>query len=153
MARRNKKVLKLREYRDKLLAQITMLERDARTHKERFRMIRKAIANEKEGALRVYAIATEGLDDDGYGGSNGHLPIEFIDKNEAIAELTLVYKMLAVERQYTNEIDKALKSRDLLRMAALAADHFAEQNAHDKMLSTWSRDHGFTKSLRDECVI
>ena len=147
MARRNKKVLNLRAYRDKLLSRITLLERDARTYVERFRQIRKTLANDKSDTLRAYAIATEEIDN-AYG--EDCLNIEFIEKNEAIAELTLVYKMLSVERKYTTEMHQCLETRDLLRMAALSADHFNEQIAHDKMLSTWSKEHGFTKSLRTE---
>ena len=150
MARRNKKVLKLRAYRDKLLSRITVLERDARTYVERFRQIRKSLADDKNNGLRACALATEETVN-AY--NEGSLNIEFIDKNEAIAELTLVYKMLSVERKYTTEMHKCLETRDLLRMAALSADHFNEQIAHDKMLSTWSKDHGFTKSLRDQCEI
>ena len=142
MARRNKKLMKLRQYRDKLIADNVNLRADIRTRDERFSQIRKALSSEGGGSLRAYAIAT---DDDGL--KEGSL--EFVEKNAAVAELTLVYKMLSVERNYTDEMSRALGTQDLLRMVALTADHRAEALAHDKMLSTWSMDHGFTKSLRE----
>lgn len=153
MAKRNKKVIKLRRYRDKLIAQMTILEHHLRTNKEMFKQIRKALSSDKDNTLRAYAIATEGLDEQLNTDAEDYVSLEFVSKNDAVAELTLVYKMLAVEREYTYEIGRSLNTRDLLRMAALAADHTAEQVAHDKMLSSWSKDHGFTKSLRDECDI
>lgn len=153
MPKRNKKVIKLRHYRDKLLARITTLEQQLRTNHEMFRQIRKALSQEEGATLRAYAIATDGLDETLNTDTEDYVSLEFISKNDAVAELTLVYRMLAVERNYTYEMGRALNTQDLLRMAALAADHTAEQIAHDKMLSTWSKDHGFTKSLRDECEI
>ena len=147
MARRNKKLLKLRQYRDKLIADNVNLRQDIRTHEFRLSGIRKALQQPKDrgGAiLRAYAMAS---DDEG----EGKPPLEFIEKSEAVAELTLVYKMLVVEREYTEQMTRAAGSRDLLRIAALTADHLAEATAHDKMLSTWGVDHGFTKSLRDDC--
>lgn len=143
MARRNKKLVKLRSYRDRLIADNVNLRTEIREHEQRQHETRKALSN--EDTLRAYAICS---------GEGGNMPpLEFVEKNEAIAELTLVYKMLSIERQYTDEIGRAVVSRDLLRIAALCADHQVEQIAHDKMLSTWSVDHGFTNSLRGECSI
>ena len=141
MARRNKKLLKLRQYRDKLIADNVNLRTTIRTHEQRLHEVRRALAN--EDTLRAYAITSE---------EGGNMPpLEFVKKNEAVAELTLVYKMLSVEREYTQQMARAAQSRDLLRIAALCADHQAEEIAHDMMLSTWGVDHGFTKSLRDDC--
>lgn len=142
MARaRNKKVVKLRKYRDKLLASVTNLEGTIRRYEELCRTARRAIQH--EDYLRAYALVCDVDDDE-------HLSFEFLEKNELAKELTLVYKMLAVERNYTDELHMAVNSRDLLRAAALCADHRAEWMAHDKMLTQWSQDHGFTRRFRDE---
>lgn len=146
MPKRNKKVIKLRLYRDKLIARIVHLEAKSREHTEILRQTRKAL--QKEDTLRAYAIIS---DPDVL--TTGAISLSFLEKNDAIAELTLVYKMLAIERNYTFELGRALNTQDLLRMAALTADHTAEQVAHDKLLSSWSKDHGFTKSLREEIEI
>lgn len=142
MARRNKKLMKLRAYRDKLIADNVNLQSRIREDEMRFFSVRKALS--KDDALRAYAIASSDIKD------SDAPPLEFIEKNEAIAELTLVYKLLSIERNYTHEMITAVRLRDLLRIAALTADHIAEADAHDKMLSTWSKDHGFTKSFRDQ---
>jgi len=141
VAKRNKKVLKLRAYRDKLLEKITNLESTVRRYQELCRSARKALQQDKH--LRAYAIVS---DDEG----NEHLDVEMLEKNELAAELSLVYRFLIVERRYTEEVSRAAHGRDYLRVAALTADHTAESVAHEKMLTRWSADHGFTRSLRDE---
>lgn len=140
MASRNKKVIKLRKYRDKLLEKITNMEGLVRYNREVFSMIRKCLAQDDN--LRAYALASE---ED----TNDDLK-DFTASNELAKELALVYRMLVVERKYTAEVQAAAQRRDYLRVAALSADHQAESIAHDKMLSSWSKDHGFTRSLRDE---
>lgn len=147
MAKRNKQLIKLRHYRDKLLLKIVDLESNARMDKQLFLEIRTALAG-KGSTLRAYALATRAYDGVVH---EDDFSMVFVDKNDAIAELTLVYKMLSIEREYTTLIQVAVGQRDYLRAAALSATHIAEAAAHDKMLSTWSRDHGFTKSLREEC--
>lgn len=142
MARRNKKLIKLRHYRDKLIAKIVNLETLQRAHMEMFRETRRALQN--EDTLRAYAIVSDQEN------LTTHLPLTFIEKNEAVAELTLVYKFLSIEREYTSEMSRAVGSRDLLRIAALCADHQIEQIAHDEQLATWGISHGFTRSLKDE---
>lgn len=140
MAKRNRKVLKLRAYRDKLLGKITNDEGIIRSYQASLREIRKAL--QQEDTLRAYALASE---------EPPHPQLtEFNEKNEIVKELTLVYRFLAVERNYTDQITRAAAHRDYLRVAALVADHKAEQVAHDRMLESWSEDHGFTRSLRDE---
>lgn len=143
MANRNKKVIKLRLYRDKLLEKITNMEGMLRHNVHTFSMIRKCL--QQENHLRAYALASEpeecSEDDD---------LKNFMTTNEMAKELALVYRFLAVERNYTFELDSAANKRDYLRVAALCADHKAEQVAHDKMLTRWSMDHGFTRRLRNE---
>lgn len=144
MPKRSKKVLKLRRYRDKLIADNVNLRSKIRIQEEMFHAIRKAL--QREDTLNAYAVASNDPNDEETWMSYG-----FIEKNEAIAELTLVYKMLSIEREFTHHMIRAATQKDYLRVAALSAEHLSEAEAHDKMLSIWSVDHGFTKSLRDEC--
>jgi len=138
---RNKKVQKLRNYRDKLLAKITGVESEVRCNKETFLLIRKAL--QKDDTMRAFALASDGAPTDaGFS--------EFFKADEMAKELALIYRMLNVERRYSAEIQVAAGQRDYLRVAALSAQHQAESIAHDKMLSSWSEDHGFTRSLRKE---
>ena len=137
---RNKKVQKLRRYRDKLLVTQCNLEATIREYKEVFSQIIRAASGDK--LLRVIALASDKRD-------SPEMEV-FVLKDDIIKELTLVYRMLAVERRYSADIQVAAKQRDYLRVAALSADHQAESIAHDKMLTEWSRDHGFTRSLRKE---
>ena len=144
MARtRSKKVVKLRRYRDQLIEKITNLEGRVRYNKEVFNMIRKCL--QREDHLRAYALASEPEDC-----SDDDDLKDFIRTNEVAKELSLVYRFLIVERRYTEEVQVAARARDYLRVAALSADHEAESAAHDKMLSRWSADHGFTRFLREE---
>jgi hypothetical protein len=139
---RNKKVGKLRRYRDKLITKNVDLEGKNRYLLEVLRVIRKAL--QKEDTLRAYALASEP-------DAVGDMSLSsFTDKNELAKELTLVYKMLVIERRYTKDIEQASHQRDYLRVAALCADHGMEWIAHDKMLNDWSQDHGFTRRLRQE---
>lgn len=139
---RNKKVAKLRSYRDKLILKTVDLEGKIRHLCEVLRVIRKAL--QKEDTLRAYALASESdLSEDAE-------LVSFADKNEMAKELALVYRFLAVERQYADDMSKAADQRDYLRVAALAATHKAEAAAHDNMLATWSMDHGFTRRLKQE---
>ena len=141
MARnRNKKLRKVQMYRDKLMARVTTLEGYVRHGQAVLGEIRKALA--KEDHLRAYALAT---DEEG-----AQWVLTHVDKNDVINELALVYRMLNVERTYTSNITTAVRARDLLRLAALAANHTAESRAHDQMLDQWSKDHGFIRSLRKE---
>lgn len=141
MARnRNKKLSKLRRYRDKLLERVTNLEGMVRHGTEVLWEIRKALQGENH--LRAYALAS---DEEG-----SQQVLRHVKVNELAKELSLVYRMLSVERRYSADIQVAANQRDYLRVAALSADHQAESIAHDKMLTTWSKDHGFTRSLRDE---
>lgn len=143
MASRNKKVLKLRHYRDKLIGNNVNLNGKLRMYEATLDHINLALV--KGDTLRAAALAS--------------LPhtSEIVDsmtaewnKNEMMKELTLIYKFLVIERRYTEEIMEAVAQRDYLRIAALSADHLAEAIAHDKMLTDWSHDHGFTKSLREK---
>ena len=137
---KNKKVKKLRLYRDKLLMRITNMEGAIRYQDEVFSMIRKCL--QRNDTLRAYALASE---------TSEHDDIKVVASVQEIAkELTLVYRFLAVERKFTEDIYRAAEQRDYLRVAALCADHLAESNAHDRMLNEWSEDHGFTKNLREE---
>ena len=141
MARtRSKKVNKLRAYRDKLLERITNLEGDVRHNQGVLWEIRKAL--QQENHLRAYALAS---DEEG-----SQQVLRHVKVNELAKELALIYRMLIVERNYTEEVQVAARHRDYLRVAALCADHEAETSAHDKMLVRWSKDNGYTRSLRDE---
>lgn len=138
---RNKKVQKLRNYRDKLLVKITNLEGVVRHNIEVLSWIKKCMANDDN--LRAYALASDP--------AAPHKELkEFIDKNEIAKELALAYRMLNVERRYTAEVQAAAQRRDYLRVAALSADHQAESIAHDKMLGEWTQDHGFKHSMKKE---
>jgi hypothetical protein len=121
------------------LEKITNLEGVVRHNVMTFSMVRKCL--QQEDYLRAYALASDDEHDD---------LKDFVTTNEVAKELALVYRMLNVERNYTDELTKAANRRDYLRVAALCADHHDEQIAHDKMLTRWSKDHGFTRSLRDE---
>ena len=141
MARnRSKKVNKLRRYRDQLIGKIVGLEATVREQVATMLTIRKAIRNEDH--LRALALTSEEWP-----------PKELLNEfshNELAKELTLVYRFLVVERRYTEEVSRAANARDYLRVAALCADHTAEVIAHEKMLSEWSKDHGFQRSLIKE---
>lgn len=143
MAKSNsRRMNKLRRYRDKLIGNNVNLNGKLREYENTLALIRKAM--QKEDHLRAYALASnDGLDEDAKS-------LAFSDKNELTKELSLVYKILVVERRYTDDIHKAAGQRDYLRVAALCADHKAESQAHEKMLTDWSVDHGFTRRLRKE---
>ena len=141
MARKSAKLKKLRKYRDKLIADNVNLKGIIRLSEESFRQARVALSN--ADYIRTYAVLTRSDD-------SKELSLKFVDKNELAKELTLIYKMLAVERTYTDNMHRAAQNRDLLRILALTADHEAEVSAHDKLLSAWSQEHGFTGRLRDE---
>ena len=145
MARnRNKKLNKLRNYRDKLLVKITNLEGTIRMNSLTFMNIRKCLQG--DDLFRAYAMASEPVTHDSL--------LEEYNKNEVIKELTLVYRVLAVERQYTEQISKSADARDYLRVAALTAEHSAEIKAHDKMLEQWWNDtiRQLRKRMEDEEV-
>lgn len=142
MTSRNKKVLKLRQYRDKLIGNNVNLNGKLRMYEATLQHI--GLALRKEDYLRAAALASLPHTD------------EIVDtmtadwnKNEMMKELSLIYKFLVVERRYTEEISQAVQQRDYIRIAALSADHYAEAKAHDKMLTDWSHDHGFTRSLKE----
>ena len=137
---KNKKIRKLRLYRDKLLVRVTNLEGMVRHATEVMWAIRKALQDENH--LRAYALAS---DEEGSQHVLRHVKI-----NEVVKELALVYRFLIVERKFTMDIHRAAEQRDYLRVAAICADHKAEEAAHEKMLSHWSQDHGFTRTLRQE---
>lgn len=143
MARRNKKVAKLRKYRDKLLVTITNLEGTIRHYEEAFWQIRKAL--QSENSLRAYALSTVAHEDEPDG-----IDREFRYKNEAVKELTLIYRMLTVERKYSEEIQIAVRHRDWLRTLALCEDHKQEIREHDMLLSRWQDLNGITRKLRKE---
>jgi hypothetical protein len=142
MANRSKKVLKLRRYRDKLIGNNVVLNGKLRMYESTLEHI--TVALQKEDYLRAAALASLPHNEE----VRTEMSLDW-DKNEIIKELALVYRFLVVEREYTKNIRMAVNQRDYLRIAALAADHAAEANAHDKMLTLWSQDHGFTKSLRE----
>ena len=142
MAKRNRKVQKLRAYRDKLMMRVTNLETDVRHTQEVMREIRKAL--QEENLIRAYALAAN---DETQG---SQLALAHVEKNQIVAELALVYRFLSVERKYTEDIQRAAQARDFLRVAALTADHMAESIAHDSQLSEWSKTRGYTRSLRNE---
>lgn len=137
---RNKRLQKVRRYRDKLIEKITNLEALLRHQTIVNGEIKKALSN--EDTLRAYALA------DGNGQNDTLTSLSTV--NELASELALVYRMLNVERKFGAQILIAAGQRDYLRVAALAADHNMEAKAHDDMLSRWSRDHGFTRILREE---
>ena len=136
---RNKTVTKLRLYRDKLMLKATNLEGIHRLNNAVLREVRTAL--EKEDYLRAYALASV---------DHNVLGPKDIALNDIAKELTLIYRILSVERKYSESIMVAAQNRDYLRVAALSAEHQAESIAHDKMLSSWSADHGFTRSIRKE---
>lgn len=152
---KNKKIRKLRAYRDKLLMKITNLEGTVRQYVEIMHWVRKSL--QQEDVLRAYALASDpeaGMDE------TRQVPIqirEAMEAHELVKELTLVYRFLVVERKFTEDMHRAAEQRDYLRVAAICADHELEAIAHEKMLHHWSKDHGFRKSLikesQDEDVI
>ena len=140
MARnKQKRINKIRKYRDKLLTRITDLEAFIRGYKITLIDIRAALHD--NNVLRAAALSTMDAD-----------ALEDVDKfretNELASELALVYRMLIVERQYAVDILKAANQRDYLRTAALCSSYKDEIAAHEKMLNEWSQEHGFTRSLR-----
>ncbi len=141
MARRNKKVIKLRAYRDNLLAQITNLETVQRTYQKRMWLIREALR--ENDSLRAYALAT---DED----ARKTIGLDDVKLNDAIGELALVYRMLNVEGEYTHQIDKAIEHNDWLRAKALCHEHKEQRANNDKLLSRWGLDNGFTRKWRKE---
>lgn len=139
---KNKKLKKLREYRDKLLSRISNLEGDIRDRDARMREIRVAL--QQENNLRAYAVSSP------HGGYEDAEWKEVIGLNDAITELTFVYRLLAMERDYTLEIDKALRANDLLRARALVAQHQEDQIKHDNLLQSWGAKHGFVRHLKGQ---
>ena len=139
---RNKKVAKLRGYRDKLILKTVDLEGKIRHLSEILRVIRKALQG--EDTLRAYALASDPECIEGWDFNS------FNDKNELAKELTLVYKFLITEREFSDQIGKAAAQRDYLRVAALAAEHRIAAHNRDDMLSTWGIGNGFTRKLRQE---
>lgn len=141
MARnKHKRLNKLRRYRDQLLLKITNLEGHAKHHNLVMHEIRKALA--KDDSLRAYALAS---DEEGIWSK-----LKGTELVEIMKELALAYRTLNIERKYTAEIGIAARQRDYLRVAALAETLAAEVEAHDRVLADWSKDHGFTRSLRKE---
>lgn len=140
---KNKKLRKLREYRDKLLSRISTLEGEVRDRDSRLRAIRMALQEEND--LRAFALSSVHSDD--YEDSEWK---EALGLNDAITELTFVYRLLAMERDYTLEIDKALRANDLLRARALVAQHQEDQAKHDNLLQSWGAEHGFVRHLKGQ---
>lgn len=140
---KNKKLRKLREYRDKLLARTSDLEAKIRDRDSRLAEIRYAL--QQENSLRAYALSSPHSDP--YEDSEWK---EVVGLNDAITELTFVYRLLAMERDYTLEIDKALRANDLLRARALVEQHQEEQNKHDNLLQSWGAEHGFVRHLKGQ---
>jgi len=134
---RNKRVRKLREYRDRLIESNTNMEGAMREYQHVFSEIRKALG--KEDTLRAYALASSQSADDE----------EFPLINEMAKELALVYRFLITEREYTKTIGIAANQRDYLRVAALVAEHNQHVRAREATLTEWQKIHGFSKSLRD----
>lgn len=138
---KNKRLQKVRRYRDKLIERITNLETEIRKYVQILKEVRAAARN--SDLLRVATLAI----DDTY---TDEALKDFTPINQLAAELALVYRMLNVEREFSAQMRVAADQRDYLRVAALAAEHNMESKAHDDMLSRWSRDHGFTRILREE---
>lgn len=136
---KNKKIRKLRLYRDKLLIAVTNLQGENRHMRHTMDEARRCIYTEE--TLRAVALLSNEDED--------HTLKNFVIANEAAKELALVYRFLVVERKFTEDVQVAATNRDYLRVAALCADHQAEAAAHDKMLTRWSKDHGFTRTLRE----
>lgn len=140
MRGKNKKVRKLRAYRDKMLLRIGALEARIRSDEEIFKEVTRCIRT--QNYLRIAALVSG--DRSFYEGSLDALRID-----KVIQELSLVYRMLNIERSYTKEIQRAATNRDYLRVAALCSDHTASSEMHQKVLGAWSQ-HGFIKQLRKE---
>ena len=138
MARtRNKKILKLRKYRDKLLVLLSEKEKVLREQQELFSMIRMALT--KDEHLRAYTLA-QGDDDPDLQG--------FRHLNNIIKELVIVIRYLAVERTYTQQLDDAVDKNDWLRAKALCSQHKEETKSHDLILSEMEYRRGVsTKEL------
>lgn len=134
---RNKRVRKLREYRDRLIESNVNMEGAMREYQQVFHEIRKAL--QKEEHLRAYALASSQTADDE----------EFPLINELSKELALVYRFLITEREYTKTIGIAANQRDYLRVAALAAEHNEHVRSREKLLSAWQETHGWTKIVKD----
>lgn len=139
---KNKKLRKLREYRDKLLAKITDLESGVRERDARMIEIREAIAS--DNTLRAYALSSP------FGCSDDADWKKAISLNDAVTELTFIYRLLAMERDFTLEVDKAIKANDLLRARALVEQHQYDQIKHDNLLQSWGEVSGFVRHLRNQ---
>ena len=119
--RKNKTVVKLRKYRDKLIAEREVLNAEIRESTERFSQIRHAL--QKNDSLRAYALA-----------GMARLDPSFYRINTTITELTILYRYLVFERDFTQQIYHALMQNDLLRARALIAQHVEDAKEHDKNL-------------------
>lgn len=142
MAKSNKRLRKLRHYRDRLMLKVTNLESRVRNATAIMYEIRKALQN--ENTIRAYALASD------KDGSEERYTLRHVPINRVVNELTLTYRILSVERRYTAQMLIAANNRDYLRVAALCVEHLEEAKAHDKMLGEWSQDHGYTRALRKE---
>lgn len=135
---RNRKLSKLRKYRDQLLLKVAHLEAKVRDCEWTYGEITKA--TNKGDLLRVAALATDYLPHDE----------TFLATNDAIEELTVIYRWLIVERTYTEQIDTALKNNDYLRARALCEQHLGEMGSHETLLAKWGKTHGIVHKLKQE---
>lgn len=130
---KNRVMKKLRAYRDKLVLAKTATEATNRALQVRLHEVRAAL--QKGDSFRAYAVATNSTE----------LDAGYVCVNELVAELTLVYRFLKVERAFTKDIHMSVRNKDWLRTLALCANHELEEIAHEKMLTKWSTDHGFAQ--------
>lgn len=151
---RNKTLRKLRGYRDKLIREKVDLQTKLDECYLRINEARWAI---EDGEL-LRAVALLSHDSGWYGDTHviggrwqEQLPEHIEEKKHLVSELSLVYKMMVIQQELTNELTKAIDCRDYLRAAALCADHKERALAHDKILDGWQKEgKGFVNILRKE---
>ena len=118
-----KTVKKLRQYRDKLLVEKAEMQEEINSNWRAFVDIRRAL--QKNDLLRAIAICRE---------PEEALDEEFLVTNQLEAELTIVFQMLAIERDYGSDIRKAVDNNDWLRAKALTAEYSDQQVHNDNIL-------------------
>lgn len=140
MGKRNKTVAKLRKYRDQLIAYNVDLEHEIRMRDSGFREIRRALADDDK--LRAFALANvyNALDE-------GFLSEVEVTMNEAVRELTLVYRLLITEREFTSQTAEAIRVNDWLRARALAEEHMTSSVRRDELLKDWTKEKGLKATI------
>lgn len=140
MGKRNKTVAKLRKYRDQLIMYNVDLEHEIRMRDTRFREIREALTNDDK--LRAYTLANI------YNEFDEEFLCEIeVTMSEAVRELTLVYRMLVTEREFTSQTAEAIRVNDWLRARALTEEHMDLAGRRDQLLKDWTKQKGLKATI------